>query len=194
MAPSTKAKVQRLELPTIIFGPVEVHRLLRELESLEEFLRQAKLRNPGKQPPLPKTSRGLEVMANNNGLNLLLNDDLTKLKQFLGSVSKKAPVIHMSLAADPSATFTAKIVAWLRTNVHPYTLLQLGLQPTIAAGCELRTANKTFDFSLRNRFLQQRAMLLQSIDAAGPAASNGMPAANPAVTSPAPRAAETKHE
>ncbi len=180
MAPS-KEKARRLDLPTIIFGPVEVHRLVRELETLEDFLQQAKIREPGKQPPLPKTTRNLEVIASNNNLNLLHVTELTKLKQFLQSVSQKAPVVHMGLASDPSAVFTAKIVAWLRTNVHPYTLLQLGLQPTIAAGCVLRTANKTFDFSLRNRFSQQRPMLLKAIDRAMPAdaaAARPQPAAS----------------
>ena len=168
MAPSRQG-VRRLELPTIIFGPVEIHRLIRELEALEEFLQQAKIREPGKQAPLPKTSRSLEIVASDNNLNLLTPSELTKLRQFLESVSKKAPVVHMSLASDPSAVFTAKIVAWLRTNVHPYALLQLGLQPSIAAGCILRTSNKTFDFSLRNRFLQQRDMLMASIDRTTPA-------------------------
>jgi F0F1-type ATP synthase delta subunit len=156
---------RRLELPTVIFGPVEINRLLRELETLEDFLRQSNIREPGKQPALPKTSRTLEAIAGNNNLNLLTANDLKKLQQFLVSVKAKAPVIHMSLAADPSAVFTAKIVAWLRTNVHPYALLQLGLQPTLAAGCILRTPNKTFDFSLRNQFLAQRSLLLSAIDA-----------------------------
>ena len=161
-----KDTVKRIELPTIVFGPVEINRLLRELESLDDFIQQAGIRDPGKQPAMPKTSRTLDAVANNNAMNLLLPNDRKKLKQFLESVKAKAPVIHMSFAADPSATFTAKIVAWLRTNVHPYALLQLGLQPTIAAGCIMRTPNRTFDFSLRNRFSEQRAQLIQAIDAA----------------------------
>ena len=170
MAPEAKPGIaRRLELPTIIFGPVEVHRLSRELETLDDFIQQATIREPGKQAPLPKTSRSLDAIAGNNNLNLLLPTDRKKLKQFLDAVTTKAPVIHMSFAADPSATFTAKIVAWLRTNIHPYTLLVLGLQPTIAAGCIMRTPNKTFDFSLRNRFDGQRDLLLRAIDQAGSA-------------------------
>lgn len=156
--------VRRIELPTIVFGPVEIHRLQRELETLEDFVEQHTIRQPGKQAALPKTSRSLEALAGNNNLNLLMPSDRKQLNQFLRSVATKAPVIHMSFAADPSATFTAKIVAWLRTNVHPYALLQLGLQPTIAAGCILRTPNKVFDFSLRSRFTDQRALLIESLE------------------------------
>jgi len=159
-----KSGARSLELPVLIFGPVEIHRLQRELESLEDYMTQANIREKGKQAPLPKTSRLLEGLAGNNNFNLLLAEDRKKLATFLKNVGMKAPVIHISFAADPSSAFTAKIVAWFRTNIHPYALVQLGLQPSIAAGCVVRTSNKSFDFSLRNRFHDKRALLLESIE------------------------------
>jgi len=198
----TAKTARHIELPTLIFGPVEIHRLQRELETLEDFMQQASIREPGKQPNLPRTSRLLEALAGNNALNLLQPADCAKLKQFLEAVEAKAPVIHMSFAADPSATFTAKIVAWLRTNIHPYALLQLGLQPTLAAGCIVRTPNKAFDFSLRNRFDEKRQILLSSLGAVAPAPAAASQTASPqAVAAPAtgaaqsaPAATETPHE
>jgi hypothetical protein len=165
MAPKAQeaAPVKRLELPILIFGPTEVRRLQRELEGLEDYLSQSHIREPGKQEALPKTSRLLDGLAGNNNKNLLVPEDRQKLAKFLKDLMQKAPVIHISLAADPSSAFTAKLVAWLRTSVHPYALLQLGLQPSIAAGCILRTNNKTFDFSLRHRFDEQRGLLVKSI-------------------------------
>lgn len=163
MAPDQQAAPKRLELPILVFGPIEVRRLERELEALEEYISQANIRDPGKQLSLPKTSRLLDGLAGNNAMNLLMPNHRGQLKAFLKEIETSAPVIHVSLAADPSSAFTAKLVAWLRQNIHPYALLQLGLQPSIAAGCILRTSNKSFDFSLRNRFTQQRALLLQAI-------------------------------
>jgi F0F1-type ATP synthase delta subunit len=154
---------KHLELPTLVFGPVELHRLQRELEALEEFLEQAELRKAGKQPLLPKMSRLLEALAGNNNLNLLVPADRQQLVVFLKHVSADAPVVHVSFAADPSSAFTAKVVAWFRANAHPYTLLQLGLQPNIAAGCVVRTNNKSFDFSLRGHFHEKRHLLLEAI-------------------------------
>lgn len=173
---------RRIELPVTVFGPVEVRRMEREIEDLDVFLQQAAIREPGKQQALPKSTRTLDALAGNNNLNLLVANDRTKLRQFLKAVEKKAPVIHVSFAVDPSAIFTAKIVAWLRTNVHPYALLQLGLQPTIAAGFVMRTANKTFDLSLRNRFLQQRNLLLDALDGSAPIAQPSVPRVEPATT------------
>lgn len=153
-----------LELPTLVFGPIEVHRLARELEALEEYMVQVGIRDKGKQPLLPKTSRLLESLVGNNNFNLLLPADRAELAAFLKMVETNAPVVHVSLAADPSSAFTAKIVAWFRANIHPYALLHLGLQPTIAAGCIVRTNSKVFDFSLRNRFYDKRSMLLEAIE------------------------------
>jgi F0F1-type ATP synthase delta subunit len=164
MAPKqVQAPAKQLELPTLVFGPIEVRRLSRELEALEDYIEQAEIREKGKQPPLPKTSRLLDALAANNNLNLLVADSRTILKKFLVDVDTKAPVIHVSFATDPSSAFAAKIVAWLRTNIHPHALLHLGLQPSIAAGCIVRTSNKSFDFSLRNRFHDQRQVLLDAI-------------------------------
>ena len=162
-----RAAHHQLELPAIIFGSVEIHRLQRELESLENYLQQAAVREPGQQAPLPRMSRIMETLAGGNKLNLLQSADRETLATFLKQVDQEAPVIHMSLAADPSAAFTAKVVAWLRANIHPHALLQLGLQPTLAAGCVIRTANKSFDFSLRHRFYEQRQVLLTALASEG---------------------------
>ena len=155
---------KQFELPTLVFGSVELHRLQREMEALEEYMIQADIRTPGKQAPLPKMSRFLEAVADNNDLHLLKPEDRKQLSAVLKQISETAPTIHISFAADPSAAFTAKVVGWFRTNIHPHSLIQVGLQPGIAAGCIVRTNNKSFDFSLRNRFFEKRDFLTQSIE------------------------------
>ena len=56
--------------------------------------------------------------------------------------------------------FVAKIVAWLRTEIHPLILLEIGLQPTIAAGCVIRTTNKYFDYSIGRHLKRNRGQLV----------------------------------
>lgn len=156
-------------LPTLVFGTVEIRRLSRELETLDDFMHQASLRGAGsKQESLPKVSRLLDATASENHLNLLQSADREQLAAALQQTLERAPVIHISFASDPSAAFLEKIVSWLRSNIHPITLIRLGLQPSIAAGCVLRTANHSFDFSLRNHFTEQRTLLLSSLDAEVP--------------------------
>lgn len=155
-----------MRLPVLVFGSVEVHRLQRELESLEDFLDQAAVRAKGKAVSLPRASRLLEALEQENHLNFLQAEDRAQVKSFLEDVATHAPTVHMSFAADPSSAFVAKIVTWLRGNVHPLTLLQLGLQPTIAAGCIVRTASKTFDFSLRASLHAHESLLARALESA----------------------------
>jgi F0F1-type ATP synthase delta subunit len=156
-----------LKLPILVFGIVEVRRLERELEALEDFIRQSSIREPGKQPALPRLSRLLDGLATDNNLNLLQPADRQKLVQFLQETEHHAPSIHISFATDPSSAFTAKVVAWLRGNIHPNMLLDIGLQPNIAAGCVVRSTNKLFDMSLRQRFADAHNLLIESLDQGG---------------------------
>lgn len=156
---------QELKLPVLVFGMVEIRRLKRELEALDEFMRQAAIREPGSQPALPRLSRLMEAMAADNSRNLLQEADRQELEQFLAGIQQSAPTIHVSFASDPSSAFVAKLVTWLRGNIHPQLLLQIGLQPTIAAGCVVRTPNKIFDLSLRHNLTDQRAKLIEALDA-----------------------------
>ena len=150
-------------LPLGVVGKVDLGRLIRELEALDNFVGAAEVRQPGTQPQLPKTSRLMDELIESNKLNVLVDADREQLKQFLQSVRKDAPVLHMSFSADPSPLFTKQLITWLRKNLHPLVLLQVGLQPTIGAGAVVRTTNKYFDLSLRDRFDKSRDILLQKM-------------------------------
>jgi hypothetical protein len=155
-----------MTLPMLVFGIVEVRRITRELESLDEFLRGMAIRRQTKFE-MPRVSRMLEALASENGCDLLKGAHRKLLMDFLKQVQSNAPAVHMSFAADRSSSFTAKIVGWLRANIHPLTLLQIGLQPTIAAGCVIRTTNHVLDLSLRGRFAEQQQLLIDAINASG---------------------------
>ncbi|SRR6266568_7771008 len=151
-----------LQLPPAVVSLVDINRLSRELEAFEEYMEQVQARKGGTAVTPPRTSRLLDELARANQLNLLQDADRARLKLFLDSLAS-APTIHISFATDPSAAFTEKVVLWLRANINPHMLLQVGLQPNIAAGCIVRTSNKVFDFSLRENFAQKRALLVEAV-------------------------------
>jgi hypothetical protein len=162
MAPSTS-----FLLPSLVVGPMDIGRLTREVEALNEYLRQAALRSPGQDTPkLPRTTRMLDELAILNKLNLLLPTDRTRLASSLAELTAKAPTLHISFAVDPSA-FVDKIIIWLRQNIHPQLLLRIGLQPTIAAGCVVRTPNHYYDLSLRKHFAAKHDLLIQKLESIG---------------------------
>lgn len=165
MAPSTSTD-SYLHLPIAVVSRVDVGRLLREVEALDGFLNQSAIRQPGTSTKLPRTSRLLDETVEINKINVLIEADRKRLYEFLKQVKDKAPVLHMSFSADPSPLFTQKLITWLRSELHPIVLLQVGMQPNMGAGCVVRTTNKYFDFSLRNRFKEQGEILAKLLQGA----------------------------
>jgi len=165
MAPNTAvpttptAKKAVLALPMQVTSRVDVSRLLRELEDVDNVLLQLQLRKTGTEVKMPKTTKSMDQLIEANKLNLLVEADRKTLKEFLSNVKEKSPIIHMSFSADPSVAFMEKLVAWLRVEIHPLVLITIGLQPNIGAGCIIRTTNRQFDFSLRQDFLKKRSLL-----------------------------------
>lgn len=151
-------KTEKFVLPLTVVGPADVNRLQLELEALENYLRQQE--QVGQVAALPKLSRMLESFAEHNSADLLQLSDRDRLGAFLSALREHAPTIHISFATEPSAIFTQKVLQWLRENISSYILLQIGLQPTIAAGCVVRTTNKIFDMSLRQYLDNNRHLLV----------------------------------
>jgi F0F1-type ATP synthase delta subunit len=155
-----------LKLSTNIVSQVDVARISRELKGLDDFFIDANNRTAGTSIQLPRLTRMLDELAKENNYNLLEEEHRRALKQQLDVVIGKAPQLHISFAAEPSAKALERILIWFRTNIHPQVLLQVGLQPGIAAGCVIRTANRVFDMSLRQHLDEQQMYLAQLIDVA----------------------------
>lgn len=150
-------------LPLTLVGDIDISRLLREINSIDDFFIAAEARTPGSGAQPPRITRLLNDVALANKYNLLKEDDRQELAARLGELKKTAPSIHISFAAEPSPKALEQVLRWLRENIHPQILLRVGLQPTIAAGCVLRTANKVFDMSLRDHLNKQEPYLVELI-------------------------------
>lgn len=155
-----------MSLPLAVVGKVDVGRLLREVEALDNFMSQAAIRQPGTSLKLPKTSRLLDELIAQNKVNALIEDDRARLLHFLMEVYAHAPQLHMSFSADPSPLFMQRLTEWIRREIHPLALIQVGMQPNMGAGCVVRTTNKYFDFSLRQRFTEKRDVLASKLKGA----------------------------
>ncbi len=151
-----------LVLPPSVISKSDVSRGLRELSEIDDYFHQASIRG-SKDQEMPSVSKVLEVTAEANGLNLIHADDRSKLKTFLTGVKAGAPVVHISFPSEASNQFLGKLLDWFRTEVHPYTLMRVGLKPELIAGFMLRTNNKSFDFSFRKRFERSKQKLIDAI-------------------------------
>lgn len=156
--------LDKYKIPPSLISEADISRMLRELVNLDNYIKQTKLRQPGSPiERLPKTSKSLNDFSTLNHINLLIDKDRDYANDFLEELIKNAPVVHISFATDPSAAFMSQIIAWFRHNIDQLVLVNIGLEPTIAAGCTLRTDNRFHDFSLRHHFDDQRSLLLNKI-------------------------------
>ena len=161
-ANSQKAETKILKLPEIIVGSADLRRLVREIEAISDFLVQSKIRSGsdgGKSVQPPHTTQLLDELSKSLELNLLEKTGQDQLKEFLKKAQISAPVVHISFASDPPPQFMGKIVQWFRREIHPMVLLNVGLEPSIAAGCIVRTSSRVFDLSLRSSLMKQQPLL-----------------------------------
>lgn len=159
-------KTQKFDLTLNIVSTLELARVIRELEKLDDFLHQANLRSGGQPNTMPKTTRSLETVAEANKRSLLNAEDRSQLLADLKELKIKAKKVHISFAVEPSPVVLQKIAAWLRQHVEDNLLVDVGVQPTISVGCIVRTTNKVFDMSLRNRFKEKRPLLAELLEKA----------------------------
>ena len=153
----------QLKLPNSLVSQVDVARIMRELNSLNDFFINSRARPAGSPVQPPRLTRPLDQLAQNNQCNLLEEPQRKQLYDQLNNILGRAPLLHMSFAAEPSTKALETVIVWLRANIHPQALLQVGLQPTIAAGCILRTPNRIFDMSMRSHLKEQEPYLVELI-------------------------------
>ncbi len=152
----------KLLIPTQLASYQDLLRVIRELEKVEDFYTQADLKD---SKEIPTFSQTLDLIIQENKVNLHFRKDRVALGDALIEIRDHGPKIHISFAIEPTAPVIQKIVAWFRKEIDPYVLMQTGIQPSIAAGCVVRTTNMYFDFSLRQHLLRSSSKLLDQLKA-----------------------------
>lgn len=146
-------------LPDSLYMRSDIGRLLREIESLQDAARMSKVR--GNQAEA-RPSRLLQQLIDHNTHDEQ-SPSYDELARVLKTLRDKAPAVHISFAANPSNEFMLSVVAWFRKQVHPYVMVQIGLQPSIAAGCVLRTPSRYFDLTMRKHFVNKQGLLVEQL-------------------------------
>lgn len=147
-----------LKLPIILASRQDITHVHRELRVFLDLVSQSILRhdNPIQYPGISTTLRAL---ATENQIDLRNEAACEDLLNKLEKLKNEAPTLHISFPVDPSSEVLQKLIVWFRKEIDPRIVIQIGLQPTIAAGIVLRTPNQQFDFSLRQHLYRNRDML-----------------------------------
>lgn len=152
-----------LKLPLTLVSQSDINRMLREITTLDDYFISARAHRQNANSLLPHMTSMLTGLASDNKYNLAEEPQRNELKTKLQNVLKTAPVLHISFATDPEPRVIETILGWLRANIYSHALLAVGLAPSIAAGCILRTPNKIFDMSLQSHLKSQEKYLVELI-------------------------------
>lgn len=153
-----------LKLPLLLASRQDLIHVHRELRMFLDAVTQSILKHesPIKYPGISATLRAL---AAENQIDLRNETACKNLLTKLDELKRKAPVVHVSFPTDPQAEIVEKLINWFRQEVDPHIIMQIGSQPTIAAGIILRTPNRQFDFSLRKHLYENRGKLKEAFEA-----------------------------
>ncbi|HSX06530.1 MAG TPA: hypothetical protein VLG92_02325 [Candidatus Saccharimonadia bacterium] len=164
--------MSQAKTPTFVFPPAlvtraDLARLVREVEAIDNEFEAQKARNhtSGKTGyRLPALSRSLGDFLDLNKLDLTDDHGRMVLKEQLRITKDKAPIIHMVFAVEADPASLAQLVTYLRKEIHPQTLLNVGLQPALVGGAYIRTPNHIHDFSLRELLASKRNVITTSLE------------------------------
>ena len=148
------------KLPLGIVTRSDLLKIEGELLRVGEAYRQAELAHRKLEAAF---SPIVEQLFGDRHLQITRQADRDQLTRELAALKKKAPIVHVSIASEPSAVFLSKLLRWFRDSVHPHVLLQISVRPSIAAGMIVRTTNRVFDFSMRQHLDQHKDMLLAAV-------------------------------
>jgi F0F1-type ATP synthase delta subunit len=158
-------ELPKLILPNSLIGRFELSELMREVEDLDMALEGQKVRGTNKNGyKLPALSRSLSDFLTVNKLDI--NDDNVRLdiKKQLKIVKTKAPAIAITFATDADPNSLEQLVSWIRKELHPLAIINVGIQPGLIGGAYIRTPNHVHDFSMRGLFKGKTNLLLKDLE------------------------------
>ncbi len=153
-------------IPPAVATRADFSRVMLELERVDNDLEAQKARAAG-QPVsylLPAMSRALNEFVEVNKIDLASDKARMALRERMRHLKDHAPVVQMTFARDVDPASMTRLAAWCRENLHPQTLLQVGMQPALVGGVYIRTPNHVYDFSLRQRLQDRRSTIAASLD------------------------------
>lgn len=159
--------VSELRLPASVVTKLDVARLVREVEQINDSFTthevRAKVGADSRWQPAP--SAQLDDVLALNPINLADGDQRREFLDTLRKLKTAAPVVYMTFAGPADSESLQQIADWLRRSVHPQAVVGVGLQPDLIGGVYVRTPNHVHDLSLRARLAGHRHIITREVEA-----------------------------
>lgn len=149
-----------LRLPLDLYSSEQVGIVLLELRQHLGELRHATVRAKVSKKPeameMPHFSALLTALLHDSKVKL---NDVAKLEEIeaqLEALRQKAPVVHIVLSALPNRTIKRQFTGWLRTNIHPATLMTFATRADIGGGIVLQAGSHIYNFSFKEMLITNK--------------------------------------
>lgn len=154
-------------LPPAIISKVDISRLVREFEDVDNTLTAKNVRKKAgaSDEEALAMSPQLQSFLDANPVNLEDSGARSDYIKQLRLLKNNVPVMNMTFAVVADAESLQQLSAWLRESVHPQTVIDVHLQPALVAGVYLRSQNHVFDFTVRNALKEKRGELKKELEA-----------------------------
>lgn len=164
MSDDAPLALDRLSLPPSVVSKADVARLGVELERIDNDLSTNTVRTKvgAATQDVPPMSRQLADFVLENKLDINVATLRTQLIKQVNNMKDTLPIIHMTLR-EQSQAIAGRMTLWLRQEVHPQAVIDVGLQPGLVAGVYVRTANRVFDLSLKGALSGSRDILTNEL-------------------------------
>jgi hypothetical protein len=153
-----------LKLPTSIDTPQSLEAVRYDMEQLRAWLSDSVIKRKAGAKLNPEPSRTPQT---EEALTSWLNGrppTITKLSELIADLRELHPVIvHITLVTMPGTSMRQQIVMWLRTNCRADVLVGFSADRTIGGGIIIRTPNRIFDYSFRQRLSEGRVKIPEII-------------------------------
>lgn len=152
-------------MPADIQTPEQLQAAIYEVERYADWLRETGVRREVGATNLPdEPAMAPETLAAVKAWQARKKVTAESLAQLAAALrTYKAPVVHLVLADIAPPALRQRLSAWIRANCHPSALVALSADSTIGGGVVIRTTNRLYDESFRQRLVANRDALAKAV-------------------------------
>jgi len=149
-----------LNLPSQVNTPQLLEAVVFEVDRLRIWIADSEVKHKVGAEPTPEPNRSPEtqlILQAHFTDKPMTADGLDALMKDLKAL--KPVTVHLTLAALPGEAMKLKLVEWFRTNCRPDVLVSFAADRTIGGGLIVRTPNRIFDYSFRQKLIDGRTKI-----------------------------------
>ena len=151
-------------LPSNINTPQLLEAVEFEVERLRTWLSDSEVKRKVGAKAVAEPSRSPETQTLIDGWLEGRTMTVETLAGLASELTKLKPVtVHLTLAALPGESLKLTLIEWFRTNCCPDLLISFSADRTIGGGLIIRTPNRIFDYSFRQRLIDGRSKIPELI-------------------------------